>query len=60
MILELGDEERDLLIDIPTGRLEELREEVYHAPVSSYKDSLKEREAMVKQLLTRLGAELET
>lgn len=57
MLLELSDAERELVIEILTGRLEEMRGEVYHATVSSYKDKLKEREAMIKELLDRLGTE---
>jgi hypothetical protein len=57
MILELSDAERELVIEILTGRLEELRGEVYHAAVSSYKDELKAKEVVVKDLLSRLEAD---
>lgn len=54
MLLELSDEERELVIEILTGRLTEMRGEVYHADVSSYKDKLKASEVVVKDLLARL------
>jgi tetrahydromethanopterin S-methyltransferase subunit B len=57
MLLELSDEERELVVEILTGRLTEMRGEVYHADVSSYKDKLKASEVMVKDLLARLDVE---
>jgi len=56
MQLELSERERDLLVEVLRGRLGELREEVYHATVSSYKDELKDVEARMIGLLERLGA----
>lgn len=54
MELQLTDDERRLLIDILRGRLGELREEVYHATVSTFKDELKAREVVLSDLISRL------
>ena len=55
MQLILTEAEREFLLEILEGRFGELREEVYHATVSTYRDMLKGREAMLQDLITRLA-----
>jgi hypothetical protein len=57
MQLELSGVGRELLVEILQGRLGELREEIYSATVSTYKDQLKAVEVRMNDLLARLGAE---
>jgi hypothetical protein len=57
MQLELTEADRELLVEILQGRLGELREEVYHATISTYKDELKTKEVALAGLLQSLGAE---
>lgn len=54
MQLEITNDECDELVRVLKERLGELREEVYHADVSTYHDQLKEREARMKALLAKL------
>jgi len=56
MNLELTDAERILLEEVLQGRLAELREEVRHSRVSSFRDELKEREELLRGLLDRVAA----
>jgi hypothetical protein len=53
--LTLNEAERELLLEILHSRMSELRGEVYHTTVSDYRDMLKAKEAMLHELLTRLG-----
>ncbi|MFZ0492782.1 MAG: hypothetical protein WAM81_06230 [Acidimicrobiia bacterium] len=57
MQLELSGVERELLVEILQGRFGQLREEIYSATVSTYKDQLKAVEVRINDLLVRLGAE---
>jgi hypothetical protein len=54
MNLELTDSERDLLLQLLKSRWDELKQEVHHARVSSFKDQLKATEACVESLIDKL------
>lgn len=56
MDLSLTDDQQTLLISILEDTLGEVREEVYKAEVSEYRDQLRKKEEIVRDLLTRLGA----
>jgi len=56
MQLALGSDEADVLEAILTSALGDLREEVYKAEVAEYKTALKQREAIVTNLLERIRA----
>lgn len=56
MELALSEEERTVLAEILQEALPNLREEVYRTESFDYREQLKQREAVVKDLLTRLGA----
>ena len=56
MNLELTPEEHELLLEVLHGRMGELRQEIYHATVSTFKDELKEREALLQGLIQNLEA----
>ncbi len=56
MQIDLTSDESTVLTEILTSTLGELREEIYKAEVSDYKDALRQRESLLKGLLTRLGA----
>ncbi len=56
MQLALGSDEADVLEAILTSALGDLREQVYKAEVAEYKTALKQREAIVTNLLERIRA----
>jgi hypothetical protein len=58
MQLTLTEPEREFLLEILQIRLGEMREEVYHTTVSTYKDMLKGKEAMLQDLIARLSSEV--
>ena len=57
MQLALSEEEREVLAEILQDVLPNLREEVYRTENYDYREQLKQRETVVKDLLTRLAAE---
>jgi hypothetical protein len=54
MAIDLTKEEAELLRAILEKELEEVRSELHHTQAHDYKESLKEREALVRGLLGRL------
>lgn len=56
MQLELNMQEREVLTNVLASALGELREEIYKAEVRGFKDSLKQRETVLVQLLDRVRA----
>jgi hypothetical protein len=56
MAIELSRQEKDLLTAILQKELEDVRSEFHHTEEFDYKQSLKEREAMVRVLLDKLAA----
>ena len=55
MQIALNDEEKQTLVEILNETLPNLREEVYKTENYDYREELKRREAVVKDLLARLG-----
>ena len=55
MQLELSEAEREVLEDVLRRALGDLREEIYKTEVAEYKAGLKEREALIQALLSRVG-----
>jgi hypothetical protein len=55
MTLHLNLEEAEYLASVLERALGEVREEVHHADVSSYKDRLKREEGLIRSLLERLS-----
>ena len=56
MAVELSDAELNMLDEILTNQLGELKEEIYKAEVADFKAGLKEREVILTSLLERLRA----
>jgi hypothetical protein len=56
MQLDIGADEARVLAEILEKALGDLREEVYKAEVADYKVLLKQREAVITQILERLRA----
>ena len=56
MQLSLGSDEAEVLEEILTSALGDLREQVYKSEVAEYKAALKQREAIVTGLLERIRA----
>jgi len=56
MQLPLTSEEAEVLEELLTSALGDLREQVYKAEVAEYKAALKQREAIVAGLLERVRA----
>ena len=58
MQIALDDEEKITLVEVLSEALPNLREEVYKTENYDYRQQLKRRETVVKELLTRLGSNL--
>ena len=56
MAIDLGKKEKDLLATILEKELEEVRSELHHTQDHDYKDNVKEREKLVRDLLAKLKA----
>ena len=56
MQLPLGSDEAEVLEEILTSALGDLRQQVYKSVVAEYKAALKQREAIVAGLLERVRA----
>ena len=54
MNLELTSDDRELLLEVLKGRLTELREEVHHARISSYKDHLRQKEEKLVGIIDQI------
>jgi len=50
----LTDDEREVLIDILEAEVKELRREIHDKDTSTYKEDLKNRERVVKHILSQL------
>jgi hypothetical protein len=55
MQIALNDEERQALVEILNETLPNLRAEVYRTESFDYREELKRREAVIKQLIARLS-----
>jgi len=55
MAIELVDVEKDLLKAMLEKELEDIRSEFHHTQAFDYKESLKERENLVRGLLEKLS-----
>ncbi len=56
MPIELDPLEKDLITNLLEKELEEIRTELHHTQGHGYKDTLKERELLVRGLLARFHA----
>jgi hypothetical protein len=56
MAIELSQPEKELLVTILEKELEEVRSELHHTQDHSYKENVKEREKLVRDLLAKLKA----
>jgi hypothetical protein len=56
MAIELSKPEKELLATILEKELEEVRSELHHTQDHDYKDNVKEREKLVRDLLAKLKA----
>lgn len=54
MSIELGPAERDLLGELLEKELEEVRSELHHTQAHDYKEALRVRESLVRDLLAKL------
>jgi hypothetical protein len=55
MPIDLIPMEKDLLVNLLEKELEEIRSELHHTQGHGYKDTLKERELLVRGLLAKLA-----
>ena len=61
--LQLSEAERAILKEMLTGRIGELRQEVHHSKVSTFREELKQTEELIKSLLAKVeaaGSEVES
>lgn len=56
MELTLNNDEQSLLVSILQETLGDVREQVYKSEIGAYHDDLKQKEALIRGLLGRLGA----
>jgi len=56
MAIELTKQQKELLTAMLEKELEDIRSEFHHTKGLDYKESLKEREALVRGLLDKLAA----
>jgi len=56
MAIDLSKPEKELLVTILEKELEEIRSEFHHTKGHDYKDNVKERERLVRDLLAKLKA----
>ena len=56
MHIDLTADETAVVTEILDSALGDLREQIYKAEVTEYKDALKQRESVLTGLLARLGA----
>jgi len=56
MPIELSALEKDLITDLLEKELEDIRSELHHTQGHGYKDTLKERELLIRGLLARFHA----
>jgi hypothetical protein len=56
MQIDLSADEVAVLADVVDSALGDLREQVYKAEVTDYKDSLKQREVVLTRIQAQLGA----
>lgn len=54
MAIDLNEAERELLAEVLDKELEDIRSELHHTQGHDFKDSLREREALVRGLLARV------
>ncbi len=54
MQLDLTDAEQELLANLLDNAMRDLKEEIYHTETYDYKEQLKEREALMVGLLTKV------
>jgi hypothetical protein len=54
MSIDLSGPEKELVAGLLEKELDEVRSELHHTQGHDYKDSLKQREALVRSLLARL------
>jgi hypothetical protein len=52
--VQLSPAEQELLLQVLTNRLEELRGEIHHAAISTFKEQLKETEVLMKGVLAKV------
>lgn len=55
--VELNEKERELMIDLLDREVPNLREEIHYTDDHDYKETLKQREIAIKQLLRKLKGE---
>jgi hypothetical protein len=51
--MELSQEERRVLVDVLQDRLGSMREQVYHADTSTYRDELKRERDILQSLIKK-------
>ncbi len=57
MQIEISNEGRELLHDLLESALGEIRQEIHHTKTHEYRDKLKEREVVIRDLLAKLSGE---
>lgn len=54
MTIELGPAERDIVMDLLEKELEDMRSELHHTQAHGYREALKDREKLVRDLLEKM------
>jgi len=56
-MIEISEEGRELLLDLLQRELGEVRQEIHHTKTYEYRDKLKVREALTRELIVQLTPE---
>ena len=58
MNIEISAAARDLLLELLQSEMGEVRQEIHHTKTHEYRDKLKAREAVIRELIEKLGGEI--
>lgn len=58
MNIEISAAARELLLDLLQSEMGEVRQEVHHTKTPEYRDKLKAREVLIRELIEKLGGEI--
>lgn len=58
MNIEISTVARELLLELLQSEMGEVRQEVHHTKTHEYRDKLKAREAVIRELIEKLGGEI--
>lgn len=58
MNIEISTVARDLLLELLQSEMGEVRQEIHHTKTHEFRDKLKEREKLIRDLIEKMGGEI--